>query len=133
MKGNFGSMLTIDFEITDLEQLNDKEFITDWLKVLVSDIKMEIHQIDGPVSRPAILIDTWAAKTMPHTAGTSATLLLTSSSLSFHTAKDMHDPSKGVGYLDIFSCSDITYEMVYNNIKEHWDNPVIKRWMLIDR
>ena len=72
-------------------------------------------------------------KGMPHTAGTSATLLITTSSISFHTALDMNNKDKGVGYLDIFSCKHFTYDQVYLNLKKHFNDPTIIRWQILER
>jgi len=130
MKGNFGTSLILDFEITDMTKLNNKEFLGEWLLDLVKDLKMSIHHIDN---RPAIMIDTWAAEDMPHTNGTSATLLITTSSISFHSALDQHDKSKGIGYLDIFSCSEFGFEQVQKNVNKHFNTPLLKRWQLLER
>lgn len=140
MKGNFGTMLTIDFEV-ELDKLNDKEHITSFLKELIEDLKMEIHEIEGGshdesgrlIMVPALLIDTWAAKDMPFTFGTSVVILISASSIQLHSAVDMHDKTKGVIYLDVFSCKDVTKEQAQKSIDKYWGKPTIKRWMLIER
>jgi S-adenosylmethionine/arginine decarboxylase-like enzyme len=130
MKGNFGTSLILDFEITDMTKLNNKEILGEWLLDLVKDLNMSLHHIDN---RPAIMIDTWEPPNMPHAGGTSAILLITSSSISFHSAVDQHDKTKGVGYLDIYSCGDFTMDQVHKNIDKHFDKPLLKRWQMIDR
>ena len=68
---NFGSELTIDFKV-DLEHINDKEYILEFLRELIKDVDMEIHVIDN---KKAILIDTWAADEIPATHGTSCCIV----------------------------------------------------------
>ncbi len=130
MKGNFGTMLSIDFEVTDLSKLNDKAHLTDFLRRLIEKVGMKIHVVDG---KEQFLIDTWAAEGLPFTEGTSVVILLTTSSLQLHTALDLNDKSKGVIYLDLFSCADFRREDAQKVIDDCYDKPMIKRWMLIDR
>ena len=130
MKGNFGTMLSIDFEVTDLSKLNDKAHIETFLRALLDKIGMKIHVVDG---KEQFMIDTWEAEGMPFTYGTSVVLLLTTSSLQMHTAFDINDKSKGVMYLDLFSCSDFRREDAQKVIDEYYSNPTIKRWMLLER
>ncbi len=130
MKGNFGSMLTIDFDVTNLEHLNDKDFLESFLRELIEDLKMKIHQVDG---KDAIIIDTWTADGLPFTEGTSAVVLITTSSIQLHTAVDLHDKTKGVVYLDVFSCSDLRREQAQKTIDKFFDKPNIRRWLLLER
>lgn len=129
IRGAFGKELTFDAQV-DKEHINDKEHIEAWLRDLIKDVRMEIHKIDG---EEAIHIDTWAAQNMPFTFGTSCCILISTSSISLHTAIDEHDETRGKIYLNLFSCSDFNYDEVIANVKKHWKGVEVTRWMLIDR
>ena len=130
IKGNFGKELQMDFTIEDLDLLNDTKHITEWVLDLIDDVGMELHHIRG---EPALLIDRWAAPGLPHTEGTSLVCLITTSSISVHTAIDQQDKSKGIIYLNLFSCGDFSYDDVKKNIEKHWDGAVINKWICLDR
>ncbi len=127
---NFGTELTIDFRTDRLGDLNNQQFLIVWLKEMIKDVGMMIHEIDG---KPAVLMDTWAAEGLPHTSGTSICILITTSSISCHTAIDRYNKDKGIVYLNLFSCSKFEYEDVMKSIKKHWDYPEIVKWMKIQR
>ena len=129
IRGAFGKELILDANV-DKDKINDKEHIEAWLRDLVKDVRMKIHEVDGV---PAIMIDTWAAEDMPATYGTSCCILISTSSVSLHTAIDEHDDTKGKIYLNLFSCSDFTYDEVIANVKKHWSGVDVTRWMLLDR
>jgi S-adenosylmethionine/arginine decarboxylase-like enzyme len=130
--GNFGQHLVIDFKIDDLNKLNDKEFLIMWVRTLVSDLNMNIHSIDG---KDAIMMDTWGSETeRPEIHGTSCgVVLITTSSITFHTVVDTYDKNKGIIYLDIFSCKHFTREIVQKNIDIHFNKPEVIRWQLLER
>ncbi len=125
----FGKELIFDAKV-DRSKINDKEHIEKWLRQLVKDVRMDIHEIDG---KPAILLDTWAAPDMGFTYGTSCSILITTSSVSLHTAIDDEDTTKGKIFLNLFSCADYNYDEVLANIKKHWTGVEVTRWLLLDR
>ncbi len=129
IRGAFGKELILDVQV-DKENINDKGHIEAWLRELIKDVRMEIHKIDGV---PALVIDTWAAKEMPFTYGTSCCILISTSSISLHTAIDEHNEDRGKIYLNLFSCSEFTYEEVLANVKKHWSGVEVTRWLLLDR
>ena len=129
IRGAFGKELIFDAQV-DKEHINDKEHIEAWLRDLIKAVRMEIHTIDGV---PSVLIDTWAAKDMSFTYGTSCCILISTSSISLHTAIDEHNEDRGKIYLNLFSCSPFDYDEVLANIKKHWSGIEVTRWMLLDR
>ena len=130
LKGNFGRECITDFTITDLDLLNDKIHITNWVLDLIETVDMELHYIDA---EPALLIDTWEAPGLPHTAGTSLTCLITTSSISVHTAIDQQDKKKGIIYLNLFSCKEFDYVDVKKNIEKHWEGAEVNKYLCLDR
>ena len=83
---------------------------------------------------PAMMVDTWGEETaMSEIHGTSMTVLITTSSLTVHTAVDLNNKEKGIIYLDLFSCKDFQYSDVIKSVNKYWSNPEILRWQLLDR
>ena len=130
LKGNFGSELFIDVSTTDIDMINDKKHIMKWLRSLIDDIGMDIHRIDG---KEAILVDTWTPPGMDFAAGTSVSILISSSSITLHTAVDMRDKNLGVLYLNCFSCKDFQQKDVEDSIRKYWDGVTILKYLKIDR
>ncbi len=114
----FGYSCILEFRTTS-EKINDHEFLLAWVRDLVKSIGMEIHDVDG---KPGILVDTWAARDMPTTYGTSIVGFLTSSSFSVHTAVP------GYVMLDVFSCRDFFGPEILEVIRRHWGDVSVVRW-----
>ena len=128
--GSFGSELILDLRTDDCNHAMDPEYVENWVRFLVGDIGMEIHQKDGV---PAIIADRWAPADIPSADGVSCTCLLTTSSLTVHTAIDEHNKDKACIFVNIFSCKDFEYDDVMKNCKHWWSGCEVMKWMHIDR
>ena len=128
--GRFGAELILDLRTDDCNHAMDSEYVENWVRFLVGDIGMEIHQKEGV---PAIMTDRWAPYDMPSVDGVSCICMLTTSNLSVHTAIDEHNKDKACIFVNIFSCKDFEYDDVMKNCKHWWTNCEVFKWMKIDR
>ncbi len=54
--GRWGSELILDLRTDDCNHAMDTEYVENWVRFLVGDIGMEIHEKNGV---PAIITDRW--------------------------------------------------------------------------
>ena len=128
--GRFGSELILDLRTADCNHAMECDYVRNWVRSLIGDIGMELHEMMGV---PAIMTDRWAPGDIPSADGVSCVSLLTTSSLTVHTAIDEHNKDKACIYINIFSCKDFQYDDVMKNCKNHWEGLEVMKWLKVDR
>ena len=128
--GRFGSELILDLRTDDCNHAMESEYVRNWVCNLIEDIGMELHEMKDV---PAIMTDRWAPADIPSADGVSCICLLTTSSITVHTAIDEHNKDKACIYINIFSCKDFQYDDVMKNCKNHWTGCEVMKWLKVDR
>ena len=128
--GRFGSELILDLRTDDCNHAMESEYVRNWVCNLIEDIGMELHEMKDV---PAMMTDRWAPDGIPSADGVSCISLLTTSSISVHTAIDERNKDKASIFINIFSCKDLEYDSVMKNCKYWWEGCEAVKWMKVDR